>query len=65
MAVECGLEPKLTYSAAQTAFYTGIPYDLICDEARAGRLRAKVRRGSEKGYRIRPEDVDEWLGEDQ
>ena len=62
-AVSAGLPEQMTYSADETAEYTGIPYETLLEEIKGGALRAFVRLGRTKGYRIRPEWVDEWLEE--
>lgn len=56
-----GVRPTLMYTVQQTADYTGVPYETLLAEIRAGRLRAARKREAKKGYRVRPEDVDEWI----
>lgn len=60
-AEACGLPARLAYTPEETALYTGVSYHSVLDEIRAGRLRAYVPRGHRRGYRIKPEWVDEWM----
>lgn len=61
IAERSGLPALCTYSAPETAAYTGIPYHRVLDAIHDGELRASVRRGGKRGWRVRPEDVDAWL----
>lgn len=62
-ALAAGLPERMTYTPRETSEYTGIPYETLLGDIRSGRLRAYVPRGRRRGYRIRPEWVDEWLEE--
>lgn len=60
VARERGLKPKLFYSINEVAQVTGIQERDIRAEVNAGRLKAKVPNGKERGLRIKPEWVDSW-----
>jgi len=60
VARERGLKPKLFYSINEVAQVTGIQERDIRAEVNAGRLKAKVSNGKERGLRIKPEWVDSW-----
>ena len=63
MAVEAGLDPKLTYTVGQTAIYSGIDRQALYREIDAGRLRAVVPAGCERGMRVSVDDFDRWMEE--
>lgn len=65
MAEACGLPPMMTYSLAETARYTGVRYRSLLDEVNAGHLRSLRPNGAKRGWRVRPEWVDEWMGGDE
>ncbi|WP_270243173.1 DNA-binding protein [Collinsella tanakaei] len=60
VARERGLKPKLFYSINEVAQVTGIQERDIRAEVNAGRLKAKVPLGKERGLCIKPEWVDSW-----
>ena len=60
MAERVGLKPRLMYTIAETAQYTGINYHILLDEAGAGRLRCMLPVGKKRGRHVSPEDVDAW-----
>lgn len=60
VARERGLKPKLFYSINEVAQVTGIQERDIRAEVNAGRLKAKVPNGKERGLCIKPEWVDSW-----
>lgn len=61
MAAACGLPPKLAYTTKETAGYVGVPYTTLLAEIHAGRLKCFLPNGRERGWVIRPEDVDRWI----
>lgn len=61
MAEIVGLPPKLTYTIAETAKYTGFTPTVLSDAIRSGELRGRIPRGNVRGRRIKPEDVDAWM----
>lgn len=61
MARESGLPPRLAYTVAETAEYTGMTQWAIRQALRDGSLPFLMPRGRSRGCRIRPGDVDEWL----
>ncbi|WP_293814599.1 helix-turn-helix domain-containing protein [uncultured Parolsenella sp.] len=61
MAERAGLKPRLMYTIAETAQYTGINYHILLDEAGAGRLRCMLPVGKKRGRYVSPEDVDAWI----
>ncbi len=52
-ALRAGLPEKMAYSTRETALYTGIRYR---------ELRALIPSGKARGWYVRPEAVDEWMG---
>lgn len=62
-AVEAGLPPRMSYTVAETADYSGIDRQTIYREHKAGRLAFVMPRGQESGARVKVEDMDRWLEE--
>ena len=60
VAYERGLKPKLFYTVNEVAQVTGMLDRDIRAEVNAGRLKAKVPLGKERGLCIKPEWVDSW-----
>lgn len=60
VARERGLKPKLFYTISEVSQVTGVLERDIRAEVSAGRLRAKVPIGKERGLCIKPEWVDSW-----
>lgn len=60
IARERGMEPKLFYSVSEVSEVTGVMERDIRAEVTAGRLRAKVPNGKQRGLCIKPEWVDSW-----
>ena len=55
------MEEKTLYTVPEAAKYLGICNKAVYEEVHAGRLNALVRRGYKKGWRIRKEELDNWL----
>lgn len=60
-AVEAGLPPRMAYTVAQTATYTGVPETTLRREHAEGRLAFVVPRGQDRGALIETEEMDRWL----
>lgn len=60
-AVEAGLPPRMAYTVAQTARYTGVPETTLRREHAEGRLAFVVPRGQDRGALIETEEMDRWL----
>ncbi len=61
MAVAAGLPDKPLYTLAEVAKATGIARSTLDDERRAGRLRAFLPPGKQRGLLVRCEWFDEWF----
>lgn len=55
------MKPKLMYSIREVALVSGVPYDTLLDECKAGRLKSYLPPGHKQRRVIRPEWVDEWI----
>lgn len=60
-AREQDLPIKMMYTLGEVADVTGYPYNTVLEEVKAGRLRCKSLPGKQKGFRVKPEWVDEWV----
>ena len=61
MAEACGLPPRLSYTVAETAMYSGLSEWELRRAIAEGELPCVLRRGGMRGRRIRPEDLDAWM----
>ncbi len=61
-ALRAGLPEKMAYSTRETALYTGIRYREVIAAINSGELRALIPSGKARGWYVRPEAVDEWMG---
>lgn len=48
------------YTVSEMAEMHGLPKSALYQEIRAGRLRAKLRRGTKRPYLLTEEIFDEW-----
>ena len=62
-AVEAGLKPKMAYTVAETARYSGVDVKTLYEERSAGRLHMIIPLDAEKGYRIAVDEMDRWMAE--
>lgn len=60
-AIAAGFPPRVAYSVNDMAKITGVDVQTIYAERKAGRLRAIIPLGSEKGFRVPVEEMDRWL----
>lgn len=60
-AVECGLPPRMSYTVAETARYSGMSEYQLRQAIRSGELAAKTPGGSLRGARIPVAAMDTWL----
>ena len=60
-AVECGLPPRMSYTVAETARYSGLSEYQLRQAIRSGELAAKTPGGSLLGARIPVAAMDRWL----
>lgn len=60
-AVECGLPPRMSYTVAETARYSGMSEYQLRQAIRSGELAAKTPGGSLRGARIPVAAMDRWL----
>ena len=58
------MEPKDFLTVKETAELLGMSPRSVYDAVESGTLRAIVRRGYSKGYRISRAEVDRWLSEE-
>lgn len=58
MADELGIRHKLMYTLREASRVTGVPYDTLRIECKAGRLRSQLPEGRKVGRMVRPE----WVG---
>ena len=58
------MEPKDFLTVKETAELLGMSPRSVYDAVERGALRAIVRRGYSKGYRISRAEVDRWLSEE-
>lgn len=52
------------YTVAEAAEAAGLSVWQVYAEVRAGRLRAEVRRGMSRGYRIAQSELERWAEEE-
>lgn len=58
------METSEYMTVKETAELLGMSVRSVYDEVERGTLRAIVRRGYSKGYRISRQEVDRWLSEE-
>lgn len=58
------MEPKEWLTVKQTAELLGMSERSVYEAVERGSLRAIVRRGYSKGYRINRQEVDRWMKEE-
>ena len=63
MADELGIRHKLMYTLREASRVTGVPYDTLRIECKAGRLRSQLPEGRKVGRMVRPEWVEQWIEE--
>lgn len=63
MADEPGIRHKLMYTLREASRVTGVPYDTLRIECKAGRLRSQLPEGRKVGRMVRPEWVEQWIEE--
>jgi excisionase family DNA binding protein len=63
MAVDCGLKPQMAYSVVQTSRYTGVPVSTLYREHDEGRIEFVKPKDKRRGFLVRVEEVDRWMGE--
>ena len=61
MADELGIRHKLMYTLREASRVTGVPYDTLRIECKAGRLRSQLPEGRKVGRMVRPEWVEQWI----
>lgn len=62
-AVAAGFPVQMSYTTAEMAAITGLDFQMLNAERKAGRLAATFPPGKEKGYRIRVDEMDRWFEE--
>lgn len=62
-AVQAGLPPRMAYTVAETAKYTGLDVKTLYQERDAGRIHFVLPNGNSKGNRITVDEVDRWMRE--
>lgn len=60
MAVKLPAKTRL-YTVAEASELWHVPQGVMYDEIKAGRLRAKMRRGNVRGYLVTEEVMDAWI----
>ena len=63
MADELGIRHKLMYTLREVSRATGVAYDTVRLECKAGRMKSHLPEGRKEGRMVRPEWVDEWIEE--
>lgn len=51
------------YTLREASRVTGVPYDTLRIECKAGRLRSQLPEGRKVGRMVRPEWVEQWIEE--
>ena len=59
-AARRGIKEKILYTLGEASEVTGVPYQTLLDECKAGRL---MHHRSGKTYRVRADWVDRWIRE--
>lgn len=62
-AMQAGLPPRMAYTVAETAKYTGLDVNTLYYERDAGRLEFMLPEGKSRGMRIKVDEVDRWMNE--
>ncbi len=62
-AVAAGLKPQMSYTVSDTAKYTGLNYQQLLREGKAGRLAIITPDGQTRSGRIKVTEVDRWMRE--
>lgn len=57
-------KPLLFYTVAQAAEVVSLSASTLYAEIKAGRLKAKVRKGNKRGYRIERIELMRWFNEE-
>lgn len=60
MAVKIPVKTRL-YTIQEAADQWHVPISILYQEIKAGRLRAKMRRGNVRGYFVTEKVMDEWI----
>lgn len=60
MAITPPVKNKL-YKIPEAAEVWQVPINILYDEIKAGRLRAKMRRGNVRGYFVTEAVMDDWI----
>ena len=64
-AVEAGLPPQMAYTVQEAARFTGVDVQTLYREHTAGRIRFVLPKGNVKGNRIRVDELDRWMEENE
>lgn len=57
-------KPLLFYTVGQAAEVVSLSASTLYGEIKAGRLKAKVRKGNKRGYRIERIELMRWFNEE-
>lgn len=60
MAVKLPTKTRL-YTVTEASELWHVPQGVMYEEIKAGRLRAKMRRGNVRGYLVTEEVMDAWI----
>ena len=64
MEIKAAPKPLLFYTVAQAAEVVSLSASTLYAEIKAGRLKAKVRKGNKRGYRIERIELMRWFNEE-
>lgn len=57
--------PTRLYSIPEAARMWGVPRSSLYEEARAGRLDARTRRGCSRGMKVTADEMERWVREER